>query len=742
MKLHKFAFGKSSNIVITLVFFLIAVLVGWYAVTVDDEILEATRLKMEDIGMQMCVEIERSVEESEDDLSLLAEYVAEADVTVENAVEFFQSQSQVEEFDNLYYIETSGQGISLTGSMHDFSNNTTFLQALKDEFCIAPPRTFGTSEEAVFDVAVPVEKNGEVTGVLLSEIPISNLYEIMYSTAKGGWVFLIDPDLNIFFTTSLGHNEFDSVPSDDIEMLGTENVAAGVARAQEGLGGSFTYIANYGNGDTQKILVYSPIEMTNWVLAVAIEESAINVDLETAIGHILNISAIILAVITFFIIYIWLYRIYSERELEKIAYYDPLTTLPNLAKLRKHMYETLSKNKKKQYSVVKIDVDNFKAINELFGYDVGNRVLQAFKTVRESVDEPTLQIARTGIDEFILFSGNGFLEDMELRTMNYEALHKKLIPELGNYKVSFNYGRYHITPGDTNIDEIMNKLNLTHKIAKESKGLIIYDYDEAYTKKLLEEANLSNKMYDALHNHEFLPFLQPKFSLQDNKLVGAEALVRWRLSDGAMVFPNHFIPLFERNGFIVNLDHYVLEEVCIQIRKWLDDGLTPIPISVNCSRLNLFVENFIEHIIEIVDKHGVPHELIEIELTETITIENEEIVECLFADLRKNGFKISIDDFGSGYSSLGMLPNMRVDTLKMDRSFFVRNKEVVRAEYVVDGFIKVAHNLDMYVVAEGIETEEQITALKRTSCDAVQGFYYAKPMPSSEFEVKYRNLLN
>ncbi len=225
----------------------------------------------------------------------------------------------------------------------------------------------------------------------------------MDDTAKNGWIFLVNYDLNIFFTSSLGHMDFESVSPSDIETLGIENVVEGVADARTGNCGSFTYEANYGSGNTQKILTYAPINMTEWVLAVAIEENAINIDLETAVNHIISISLIILFIILFFIGYIWIYRYHSLHFLERTAYYDTLTNLPNLIKLKKDMEETLSKNKDRKYSVVKIDIDNFKAVNEMFGFEVGNRVLQAFKPIRETVQEPTLVIARTGIDEFILF---------------------------------------------------------------------------------------------------------------------------------------------------------------------------------------------------------------------------------------------------------------------------------------------------------------------------------------------------
>ncbi len=741
MKQNKINISKLSTIIVTIVFFLVAGLVVLYITTVDDEILEATRIKMEDLGFQMGSEIESSVGESTDDLSLIAQYASDADITFDTAADFLQSQSQAEEFENIYYIDLDGNGISSKNIHRNFSQNKTFINIFNDEIFIDYPYISSVTGELIFELAVPIMKDGVVSGVLFGETPVEDLYEIIDSIAKGGWIFLTDTDLNIHFTTSVGHTDSTAVPSHDIETLGHENIASAIQDVLNGNGGSFTYVANYGTGNTQKILFYYPIKMTDWVLAIAIEETSISVDFATAIEQIIMISIVILLTIIFFVIYIWIHQIYSLKSLKKTAYIDPLTNLPNLLKLKKDMSNILTKNKTKRYAVVKIDIENFKAINEMFGFEVGNRVLQSFKPIRDTVPEPTLMITRTGVDEFILFSGNGFLDDMEDRTEIYESYYKKFIPELGEYKISFKYGRYHIPVGYTDVDDIINKLNLAHKISKESKGLIIYDYDESYTKKILKEAELTKKMSAALLKNEFLMYLQPKFSLKEDKIIGAEALVRWQEADGTMIFPNDFVPLFEKNGFIVELDRYILEKACITLRKWMDEGINPIPISVNCSRQNLQYDDFIQAIRIIADKYDIPHGLIEVELTETATIANEGIIETLFSDLRQNGFGISIDDFGAGYSSLGLLKNLKVDTLKMDRSFFIDEKEIVRSEYVIDGFIKLAHKLDMFVVAEGIETSSQIEMLKKVDCDAVQGYYYSKPIPIPEFEEKYKDTM-
>ncbi len=249
-------------------------------------------------------------------------------------------------------------------------------------------------------------------------------------------------------------------------------------------------------------------------------------------------------------------------------------------------------------------------------------------------------------------------------------------------------------------------------------------------------------MHKALDHEEFKVFLQPKCNVNTGKIKGAEALVRWIESNGNMVFPNEFIPLFEQNGFIVELDKYMLKGVCSILRSYIDRGIECLPISVNFSRLHIQNPNFVKEIADIVISHGVETKYIDIELTESTVMENGNQLRTLLKDLHKAGFLVSIDDFGSGYSSLGMLKNFKVDTLKLDRSFFVdfeEEDEYGRGNLVVESVVKLAGKLNMYTVAEGIEDQEQLEFLQRINCDAAQGYYFSKPVPLVQFDKMYLN---
>lgn len=241
-------------------------------------------------------------------------------------------------------------------------------------------------------------------------------------------------------------------------------------------------------------------------------------------------------------------------------------------------------------------------------------------------------------------------------------------------------------------------------------------------------------MKSALENHEFVVFYQPKYGLSDNQIAGAEALVRWKHPERGMISPGEFIPVFERNGFITKLDYYVWEQTCIQLRKWMDEGKNPLPISVNLSRVSLYNKDIVNVICNLVDSYRIPRRLFQVELTESAYNTNPKAVQDMMQRLREEGFYILMDDFGSGYSSLNVLKDIVVDVLKMDMKFFAGDDREGRGENIMAAVIRMAKWLNMPVVAEGVERIEQVEFLRSIGCEYVQGYYFAKPMPVEEYE--------
>ncbi len=722
------------SIIVVIVVIFIGISVNLVRGISEDAIIESTLDELERIGVQNQTLMENKLQEVELDLSLLAESIAANNIDSERVVEYLNTQSQVDKFQSLYYISLDGNGVSAKGEVYDFSENESFQNAVKSELHLSDPKQSHQASEIVFELAMPIKKNEETTAALFCEIPVLLfLNAISENQDYEGDVFFVDTDLNMFFSTSNNHVGDATIPEQDVKEMGEDNVSKAQRNIINKQNGGFYY--DYLG--TPKVMVYYPIANTNVALAMNVQVEALSSEITEAFNYFDLVGIVIYWTAIALVLYISFTQARTNKRILKVAYYDTLTELPNLAKLKLDMSEVLENNRQKPYSILVIDIDNFKAINEMFGYDMGDRVLKTTKIFSDSLKEPSLITARIGDDKFALFAGNGIFDDLSDFVAKVSTVFDVEIPELADYAGTFKIGRYKIELGETNVEDIMSKVNLAHARVRSLKGEMLCDYDDEFKQQVITEADIYNKMNIALANHEFKVFLQPKFSAKNDRLVGAEALVRWIGADGTIIYPNNFIPLFERNGFIVEIDRYVLEQVCIMIRRWTDEELGNITVSVNCSRLNLSNPFFVDGIVAIADKYGVPHNCIEIELTESTTISSEGTIEQLFDDLHKNGFKISIDDFGAGYSSLGMLKNLHIDTLKMDRSFFIGGKGTKRDDMLIDSIIKMAHNLGMYVVAEGIEAMEQVELLKDLRCDAIQGYVHAKPMPVTEFEETY-----
>jgi len=285
------------------------------------------------------------------------------------------------------------------------------------------------------------------------------------------------------------------------------------------------------------------------------------------------------------------------------------------------------------------------------------------------------------------------------------------------------------------IDRCEVALNCCAKTIGRTRFLRSAFFNECDRTKLIEEKKIENKMAKALESGQFSVYLQPKFDIDSNRVAGAEALVRWQDPERGMIMPNDFISLFEKNGFILKLDLFVFEKVCKIIRSWIDAGAAPVPISVNLSRTYLDSLLFLDNLEKIRKQYNVPSEYIELELTESIVYENMGLLLTIINKIHSLGYTCSIDDFGSGYSSLNLLRNVPVDTLKLDRGFFLESEESPeRGNAVITSVIDLARKLNMKTVSEGVESVVQVNFLKNAQCDLVQGYVFSKPVPIPEFE--------
>ena len=260
-------------------------------------------------------------------------------------------------------------------------------------------------------------------------------------------------------------------------------------------------------------------------------------------------------------------------------------------------------------------------------------------------------------------------------------------------------------------------------------------YDGELRARLLDENNIKDQMHEALEKGQFVLYLQPKVEISSGRIVGAEALARWRHPTDGLILPGRFVPLFERNGFIVRFDEYIWEQTCKMLRLWLNKGYRPTPVSINVSRMHFNDDHFCGKLLALTDKYHLPRHLLELELTESAFFESEKTLIRVMNDLQKQGFVFSMDDFGTGYSSLSTLRALPFNIVKLDRTFISDGTDNERGQIVARNTVTMARQLKMKIIAEGVETVEQAHFLLSIGCNYAQGYYYARPVDPEEFEV-------
>ncbi len=428
----------------------------------------------------------------------------------------------------------------------------------------------------------------------------------------------------------------------------------------------------------------------------------------------------------------------ANRQLERLAFVDPVTNGRNRTSFEIDAGGAVRAALPGTYVLVWLDIQKFKVINDFFGVEMGDRVLRhCYETVEAHLENGEY-VARLAADGFNLLLRTAGEKELEARlnriaedANNFEPFRER------NYLLSFSAGIYPIDDPVLSLVKIQDRANIARKKSGGSEEHCLCTclfYSEQDRLRSLREKEMENRMHDALGRDEFVVYLQPKQSLKKAAIGGAEALVRWRAPEG-LIPPNDFIPLFEQNGFIVDLDLHVFEKVCAMLRKWLDNGVTPVPVSVNMSRVHLADPQFLERYETIRRAYDVPAELLEIELTESLVFENPHLLVQFIERIRAHGYHCSIDDFGSGYSSLNLLKDMNVNVLKLDRVFFASQEaDNARERTVIVSVIDLAKKLSMGTVAEGVETTRQVEFLQQAGCDMVQGYVFSRPVPLAEFE--------
>ena len=672
---------------------------------------------------------------------VLQSFANELSSTGDEIAEIRDMQSFVEvyNFRRMGFVDLNGIAKTTDGFEKDLSFREFYQVGLKGESFITESlqETIGDSTEDMINIlSVPVYDNkGEIKGVLFATYLTEKFHEVIFSDSfQGeGYTYIVAGDGDVISSYGDGmQKEYDNIfiytgdaaQYDDAIQEKVENdMREKISRVGIGV-----------NEDNDKYFYcYKPLEIEsadmNWYIFSIEPKSVLDERMHPIMRDIQFLTVILICILVMANIVFLFYNLRRRQELFRLAYKDSITGGDNFSNFK----EKAKKYENTEGYVIALDISEFKLVNNVCGNASGDEVLKVIWDVIMANCNDNEQAARVNADRFVIF----WIESSK-KTVTYRI--EKLINEIEGISEQLSVPRLYPVIGIRAVEKL-DDADKRYGEALRAKALVknrrdrhYAFYDEIDYDTIVENKKLENGFEKALADKKFEVWYQPKFNSHTGKIVGSEALIRWRADDGSLISPGRFIPLFEKNGNIIRLDEYVFREVCRQQKEWQKEGIQILPVSVNISRFSLYYSNVVEKYERIINYYDVDHKYVQIEITESAIIENTVIVE-LIQKFHDAGFDILLDDFGSGYSSLASLNQMPFDTIKLDKSLvdYVGNEN---GEKLLKFIVQLVQSLGMKITAEGVEYKEQLDFLENLNCDDIQGFYFSKPLMLADFSAK------
>ncbi|MBD5504375.1 MAG: EAL domain-containing protein [Lachnospiraceae bacterium] len=419
----------------------------------------------------------------------------------------------------------------------------------------------------------------------------------------------------------------------------------------------------------------------------------------------------------------------SSIDLQDIPENDEMeSVLKSIGKLRRfrrnanHLVYSATKN----VGFIQFDIRKFKIVNDLYGEKFGDEILNFIADKLGEICRADQFFVNLRSDVFMVVTEYDKEEELEEFIRKLDAV----ICSYKDVKLQMSYGVYTVEDKEMELRQMEDRAAMARKAAKNSIVTNILFYKEQFKESLYNRKFIEENMQTAITERQFMMYLQPKYSIAKNEIIGAEALVRWKHPERGMIFPDQFIPIIEENGFIRKVDYYIWEEACRFIKKCEELSITTCPISVNVSRMHLGDDECIKVLSDLIRNTGIPKKLLELEITETV---DDQQVSMKAFQLKEEGYTLLMDDFGSGYSSLNILLETPFDVIKLDKKFMENMMLSGKGRMILEQVASMSEKLGLGLLAEGVETKEQVELLQSIGCDQVQGYYYAKPMPQEDF---------
>lgn len=735
---------NNKNIKLYIITALILLLVvSLYSLIVRELLARDSRIMMDELSAQGKILTEERIDNTFTLMHNFSDYISSLDdFKSEKSIQYLKNQLKSSNGLRFVVSDISGNCVTTDGSGGNIKNESIFQDALKGKDILSgvtPSVVMKGTKVIVF--SVPIRQNGQIVGTL------SNVHDmkeaertLSYSLFQGkGHIYIIQkngsaviwPDNNVLGFTDETTFSDSSLIKDRPKLKQLQTLM------KTGDSGLLKYSNNIRL--TSSYLAYEPLKINDWYLLLTVSEQVIAK--RTQMVTLLTLLISFITAIIFFILSSMLFRnkLKHQKLIEKFAYHDSLTGLPNLNYL-KGIYSDLPMPEQK-YGFVMFKIYHFNLLNSMFGYSAGSRLMKNFAHIITSILQHDDYGFRLSSANFALLLQCSSKEDLTERINHLfsELTSCSLADGMVIYdlKPTIYGGAFYIDGAKKNIDTLLDETKFTMLSMRKEADLHAYSwcyFDKSIAEKISQNQKLEKDIINALKNHEFIPYFQPHYNIGSHEIIGAEILARWNHPTEGILLPNTFLPILEEAGTILELDMIMLEEACKILNHWLSEGLLPVPLSINISRLNIYRHDFIKRLTGILNKYEIPPNLIALELDNIAIYENEEKTIQLARCLKQSGFILIMDNFGTTEVSLNCLYKIPLDAIKLNRQFVLNAIHNPDDALILHHLLMVMRDLSISLVAEGIETEEQLDFILDTGCTAAQGNFLSPPLNEQDFE--------